>query len=387
MAKDYGEKMLYFDSQTTVPMTKEVVTAMMPYFTNHFVSPLSPHKLSRRIWPLIQEALHTLYEFVDADPEDHFILTSSGTEAVNHVVFSVYMEYARKLGKNHFLTTQVAEAPVIMAMDRLQEMASFFEMIPVNQEGIVTKETLETMITPRTCLVSLSWANGLTGVIQPLDDIATLCKQRGILLHIDGTHLLGKGNYSFSCSKADFLTFNGEQLHGPRGSGGLFIKKDVEIASFILGDKEQKGLRAGGVNMPTLIGLSHAVKQMQLHQDHYGIETASLRAYFEERLKDITINPFRRFSRVPNISCLLFPKIASDALGYYLDHENLYATFGGNHFQKLSHILKACHIEEKLIHCGMSFALSREHTKVDVDRAVDIIVKSVAKLGRLGVAL
>lgn len=379
--------MFYFDNQTAAPLTKEVVAAMQPYFSDHYVSPLTSHKLGAKLVTPIEEAKKSLYEFVDADQEDHFVFTSSGAEAVNHVIFSAYLEYARKLGKNHFLTTTIAEAPVIMAMNRLQEMASLFEMVEVNREGFMSKEAFESMITPRTALLSLSWANGLTGVIQPLEEIADLCKQRGILLHVDATHVLGKGHYSFKRSGADFLTFNGEQLHGPKGSGALFIKKGVEIAPLIVGDKEQKELRAGSLNLPALIGLSKAVLQMQENQDHYGMETAFLRTYLEDGLRDVAMSPFRQSMRIPNVATLIFPKIASDLLAYYLNEERLYATFGGNHFQKLSYILKACKLEGQGVYSGMSFALSREHTRADIEKAIVLILKSVERLRMLGVAL
>jgi cysteine desulfurase len=376
--------MLYFDNQTVAPMTKEVEAAMLAHFSSHFVSPLSPHKLSAQVRKSTEEAIQTLYSFVDAHAEDSFVFTSSGTEAINQVIFSVYLEYARKLGKNHFLATNTAEAPVIMAMSRLQEMASLFEMVEVNKQGILTAEALASMITPRTCLLSLSWANGLTGVIQPLEEIVSLCKQRGILLHIDATHVLGKGYHSFMQSGADFLTFNGEQLHGPKGSGALFVRKGIEISPFIVGDKEQGELRAGNLNVPALIGLSKAVVQMQMHQDEYGIEVAYLRSLLEKGIQEVAHSPFQDVLRIPNVAMCIFPNIASEALGYHLNHEKLYATFGGNHFQKISYILKACNIDKKWIHSGMSFALSREHTKSDIERAIEIILKCVECLQHLG---
>ena len=188
------------------------------------------HQLGGRLLPLqeraLREAFLMLYAFAGAKKEDHFIFTSSGAEAVNHAVFAAYLDITRKTGKNHFLCSILDEAPTIMSMNRLNELGCVFQMIPSINEGRVTVKDVAEMITPRTALLSISWANGLTGVIQPLTEISALCKDRGILFHVDATHTLGKGDFSFQESGADLLTFNGPS----GGMGGLFIRSGIEIS-------------------------------------------------------------------------------------------------------------------------------------------------------------
>ncbi len=156
----------------------------------------------------IREAYLSLYAFCGASKEDHLIFTSSGAEAVNHVIWATYVDVTRKTGKNQFLCSNLDEAPTIMAMSRLQECGCLFHMVPSTPYGYVTAKEVAEKITPRTALLSLSWANGLTGVIQPVAEIAELCHERGILFHVDATHVLGKGDFTIEESGADFLTFN-----------------------------------------------------------------------------------------------------------------------------------------------------------------------------------
>ena len=128
-----------------------------------------------------------------------------------------------------------------MAVGRLEQLGCVGKMIPATAAGYVNVEDLADSITPRTALVSLSWANGLTGVIQPLAGIAALCKQRGILLHVDATHILGKLLYDLEEVGADFISFNGDQIHAPKGTGGLYIKQGIKCSPLIAGGSEQGG--------------------------------------------------------------------------------------------------------------------------------------------------
>lgn len=161
--------------------------------------------------PDLSEAYAAFYALVEADVEDHYLFTS-GAEAVNQVIMGTYIDVTRKTGRHHFLASTVGEAPSVMAMTRLEEMGCHFQMVPVNSEGIVTPQALAETLTPRTALLSLSWGNGLTGIVQPIEQIAKLCEERGILLHVDATHVLGKGYFLFKESGIHFLTFSGGLL-------------------------------------------------------------------------------------------------------------------------------------------------------------------------------
>lgn len=328
----------------------------------------------------LEEAYSALYHLVEAKKEDHFILTSSGAESVNHAIFAAYLDISRKTGKNHFVCTAIDEAPAIMAMNRLSELGCLYEMAPANHEGMVTAQTLAETLTPRTAMVSVSWANGLTGVIQPVAEMAQVCRERGILFHVDATHVLGKGYYTLESSGADVLTFDGVP-----GAGGLFIRDGVEISPFILGGNEQAYMRAGTINQQALTELAQSAQEAIRFRDHMCMEIARLRDLFEVR---VGTGLFSAQERLPHISAQLFSGVTSDALLYILNRRGVeQASFGGNHFQHLMHILQACGIQEPDCHSGLSFTFSRETTEEEIEKMAERTVEIVQHLRSLSCEL
>lgn len=326
----------------------------------------------------LREAYLALYTFVGAKKEDHFIFTSSGAEAVNHAVLATYLDVTRKTGKNHFLCGALDEAPAIMAMSRLQELGSVFQMVPACDSGYITQKKLIEMITPRTAMLSLSWGNGLTGVIQPLAALVEVCQERGVLLHIDATHVLGKGEFTLEGSGADLMTFGGPC----GGMGGIFIRSGMEISPLILGGREQGNMRGGPLCVSALLECAQWAKEEQAHTDHYGIEIARLRSLFEERICAQTSARvlFSEQVRLPHITSFLFPGISTDLHLYTLTQKGVWATSGGNHLQHLVHILKGCGIGEPECHTGLSFGFSAQTTEEEIEKGAEIIVHTVGQL-------
>lgn len=371
---------LYFDHQLTSPIKEGVIEKMAPFFHAKWYSSVAPYTIGESLVPSIKKAYNYIYRLLGASEEDTFIFTSSGAEAVNHVIFSTYMDVTRKTGKNHYLSTNLNEAPSILAMSRLQEMGCLFDMVAVDEKGQLTLKSLRESLTPRTVLLSLSLACGVMGIIQKTEEIAALCKERGILLHVDVTHMLGKGE--FSCH-ADFITFNGEQIGAPKGTGGLLVKRGIEIAPFILGGNEQAQMRGGSFNVPLLVGLGEAARLAFEDQDHVAMETARLRSLFEERLLALIPDAEILFTdqmRVPNITTVIFPKVATEALAYTLASHQLFANMGGGNFQQIAHLLKACKIGQA--YSGLSFALSSQMGQEKILKGAKMIFETVAKLKR-----
>src|ERR1700722_4046150 len=341
------------------------------------------HQLGSRFTSLqeraIREAYLTLYAFVGALQEDHFIFTSSAAEAVSHAVFAAYLDITRKTWENNFFCTALDEAPAIMAMSRLQELSCMFQMVPAGSDCQITTKAVAEMFTPRTAMFSISAANGLTGVVQPLFEIGELCRERGVLFHVDATHMLGKSDFTFAESGADLLSFSSP--YG--GAGGLFIRAGREISPLILGGNEQGGLRGGAFNISALIEFAKWAKEERAHVDHYCIEIARLRSLFEEELSakiPFTKPLFQKQKRVPHNTSHLYPGTTSDALFYLLNQKGVYATFGGNQLQHFSHILKACGIQEPDCHTAMSFAFSPMTTEEEIEKGVAIVAEATGQL-------
>ncbi|WP_068470807.1 cysteine desulfurase family protein [Candidatus Protochlamydia phocaeensis] len=381
-----SQSLIYLDNSTTSRLSEQALSQMMPYLTDRWGQPSAPHQKGQELYPALAESYRTLYHVIGAQEADQLILTSSGAEAINHVIFSTYRDITVPTGKNHFLTATIDEAPMIMAMGRLEPLGCVSRMIEVDQTGLVTAKALAEALSPRTALVSLSWANGLTGTVQPLAEIADLCRQRGVRLHVDATHVIGKLFYELEDIRADFMTFNGEQFHGPKGTGALYIKQGIKCSPFISGGAEQAGLRAGGVNMPGLVGLAWAAKEALEARDLLCTEVARLRNKLEmgiARVYPAAKVCFKEQERLPHCTTLLFPGIANEALLFALNRKGVCASIGGGNFQQLGLILAACGIEENEAHSAVSFSLSRYTTEDEIDRAIEIIGECTLALAKI----
>lgn len=377
---------IYLDNSMTSRPSPAAISKMIPFFTDYWGNPSAPHAKGNEIYPAINEAYKAIYALLGAHDRDDFVFTSSGAEAVNHVVSSTFYDVTRPTGKNHYLTSHINEAPAIMAIGRLDQLGCVGKMIPSTKQGTISAQDVAEAITPRTALLSLDWANGLTGVIHPVVEIGKLCKQRGILFHLDATHILGKLFYDLPEIQGSFVTFNGDQIHAPKGTGGLWIKAGIKCSPFILGGIEQNGHRAGSYNIPGLIALGQAAKEAIDTRDLLGTEIARLRNKLEEGIRDHfneAIPFFKEEERLPHITAIGFPGIANEALLYHLNRKGVYASIGGGNFQQIGLVLADSGIDEKLAQTAISFSLSRETTEADIDEAIEIISSCAKKLHTL----
>ena len=379
-------KKIYLDNSTLAKPSERAVGKMIAYFTDHWGSLSSPHQMGQELIPAVEESYRAIYALLNAKDSDEFVMTSSGAEAVNHAIFSAYYDLYLSTGKNHLVTSDIDEAPAIMAVNRLEKMGCVAKMASANAQGKISAEAIADVLTPRTALVSLSWANGLTGVIQPVQEISDLCKERGVRLHLDATHVLGKLFFEMEDVGADIVTFNGAQIHAPKGSGGLYAKEGVKLSPLIAGGAEQAGKRGGSVDVPSLVALGYAAKEALEQRDLLCTEVARLRDRLEQKI--MTGYPdafpfFKDHERLPNCTAMAFPGIANEAMLFALNRKGVLANIGGGNFQQLGLLLEASKIPEPLAHSAVSFSLSRESYEEEIDRAADIIVDCAKKLRKL----
>lgn len=374
---------IYLDNSMTTRPAEKAVAKMLPFFTEHWGIPSAPHAVGQGVCPAIEESYKLIYSALGATEHDGFVFTSSGAEAINHAIFSSYFDVSRTTGKNHFVTSTLEEAPTLMSVSRLEELGCTAKLAQANSSGIITAEAIGDAITPRTALVSLSWANGLTGVVQPIAEIAELCKRRGIRLHLDATHVLGKLYYNMDELGADLISFNGDHLHAPKGTGGLYIKSRTVCSPFIVGGLEQAGKRAGNLNVPGLISLGAAMSELLESRDYMCTEIARLRNKLEQGIlveyPDAVIF-YKEQERLPHCTVIGFPGISNEALLYALNRQHLYACIGGGGFQQIGLVLSAAGIETTLAHSAINFSLSRFTTEEEIDHAIEIIGEAAKRL-------
>ena len=374
----------YLNNNQAAPPSKKTISEMLPYYSDFWGSPLAPHQPGQQLWGKIKQYYQTIYELLGANEEDDtFILTSSGAEAINHVIQSVYLNTTKKSGKNHFLTASTDEAPAILSTSKLAEFGCIAKMLPVTQEGIITPKILTESITPRTALLSLSLSNGLTGIMQPIKEISKICIDRRILLHLDISHSLGKVPLDLNETGAHFITFNGEALHAPVGTGGLLVRNKEKISPMILCGSDHSRYRGGNLNVPALVGLTTALQEMVENMDFLGTEISRLRNKLEKKLLSAIPDSsvlFKGQERLPNCTTLIFPKICNEALLYLLNQKKIYATIGGGSFQQLNRQLLSSGINETVANGSISFALSRYTTEEAIEKTIEETIVSVKQL-------
>ncbi|MGM0440495.1 MAG: cysteine desulfurase family protein [Chlamydiota bacterium] len=371
---------IYLDNSLTSKPAERAVAEMAPLFSRYWGDPAAPHAKGQELLPYIKQAYRKLYDFLEVSDQDQLIVTSSGVEAVNQAIYSAYEN--RREGCNNFVTTLAEESASIMAMQHLKDKGCSVSYVELDNEGMVTPEALEKALLPQTVLVSIAAVNGLTGVMQPVEELAEVCRRHGVLLHVDLSHALGRVHLDFDEWQPDFLSFHGDNIHAPRGTGVLLVREGVHVHPLIRGGLEQDGLRAGTFNVPGVIALGSAAKEMQERSDMISMEIARLRDKLEAGVSGEVL--FSDSERAPHISCISFKGINSEALLFSLNRRGLYGSIGEGRFQQLNKILKGCGSDEIIAHSAISFSLSRYTTEEEIDKALLIINEEVERLRNIG---
>lgn len=366
---------IYLDNHNGTRPSPRALALFSQSLQNHYASVLSPYPFAQEPVAELNQTLSSLYEFVGAEAKDHLQLCPSGAAAIAEV-FSFVLTHKR--GKCDVVTTAIEEAPILLSVDRLErEKKASKVWIALNSDGQVTKEALLEALTPETRLVSLSWANGITGVIQPIEEIAAICKEKGILLHVDATFVMGKLQFRLQDLPIDFLSFDGSCLHAPKGIAALFIKEKIPFSPFSLGGEP--------ISVAAALSLGVACQEMSNSFEQFSIEVVRLRNNFEKSLVEKIPSCqllFNHAERLPNSSVVLFPGVESESLLYAVSRRGLCATFGGGRFPKISHILHSCGVEKSLSRTALSFAFSRLTTEKEIERAVVLLAEEVERLQR-----
>lgn len=350
--------MIYLDSHSATRPCAAALERMTPYLQEHWGASFASHRMGQELVAALDTRYQMIADLVGASEKEQFAFTSSGAEAINQVFWSVFVERARKEGKCHIIVSSMEDAPTMQCAKRLEELGCTIKIAPVDENGQIDLKKLPSLINPRTALISMTMAHGLTGVIQPVEEVAELAKREKILLHLDGTYAVGKYPFSFI---GDYLTFSGDRIHSVKGSGALFAKEGAPLVPFILG---------GTVDVPSFMALSAAAQQALLYLDTMSLEVVRLRDLFESRLRGEVL--YRQMLRLPNTTTVVFAKVHQEALLYLLNRKGVYASIGGPYAQHLSRITGS--------ESALSFSLSRMTTEEELLRAAELINETVLHL-------
>ncbi|RKX89561.1 MAG: cysteine desulfurase, NifS family [Spirochaetes bacterium] len=380
-------KRIYLDNNATTQVDEQVKAVMDPFFCEKYGNPNSLHRFGTEVHPYMREALDQLYAGIHADDEDDIIINSCASEGNNTVIKSEYYRSILSNSKKIRMITSTIEHPAVSEAYRfLEKLGAEVIYLPVNSEGLVDPEALREAIDPDiTSLVSIIWANNETGLINPVKEYAEICRENGVKLHLDAVQAVGKIPVNMKQIEADFITFSAHKFHGPKGVGGLYIRKGNSIIPLIHGGEQMAGLRAGTINTPYFIGMGKAMELAVSNLEFEDREVRRLRDKLEDaivKIKDVEVIGKREL-RTPNTILASFRGIEGEAFLWDLNQNGVAASTGSacsSESLESNPTFVAMDIGSDLAHTGIRFSLSRYTTEEEIDYAIKVIHNTVKRL-------
>lgn len=376
---------VYFDNSATTMPYNEVIDEVSKGMKEYFGNPSSLHKIGIKCEKRLNEAREYFASTIKCN-KDEIYFTSGGSEGNNLILKGLL-----KPG-HHFITTTFEHHSIINTCKDLESKGVKITYLDVDSEGRVSLEDLEEAICKDTVLVSIMHVNNEMGVVQDLEAIGNLIKERSsrAKFHVDAVQGYGKLSIDVTKSKIDLLTIAGHKIHGPKGTGLVYIKKGIILNSLISGGNQEKGFRAGTENLPGIIGFEKAAKITFENMDKSYEKVLELKSYFIERLKeikDVRINSgIEGFS--PYILNVSFLGVRAEVLLHLLEEQGIYVATGSactskNSVVHGSYVIKALGLNNREIESAIRFSFSYENTKEEVDYTIDVLKKSLMFLRRV----
>lgn len=376
---------IYLDNNATTMVDPKVKEAMEPFFCEHYGNPNSLHKYGTETHPAIADALEKLYAGINARDEDDIIITSCATESNNWVLKGVYFDKIRSGEKSHIITTEVEHPAVGATCDFLESFGVKITRLKVNKHGAIYADDVRKAITDETALVSVMWANNETGAIFPIEEIGEICRERGVLFHTDAVQAIGKIPVCVQSANVDFLSFSAHKFHGPKGVGGLYIRKGVELTPLLHGGEHMRGRRSGTLNVPYIVGMGEAMRLAVEYLDYENSYVKNLRDTLESKL--LGLDDVRVIGdithRVPNTILVSVKGIEGEAMLWDLNKAGIAASTGSacaSEDLEANPIMVAVGADKELAHTAIRISLSRYNTQAEMDYTYEAFKKAVERL-------
>jgi cysteine desulfurase len=377
---------IYLDNNATTILDPRVKEAMEPFWCQLYGNPNSLHSFGTEVHPYMRLAFDRLYAGIHARDADDILITSCATESNNTVLHSVWYDLIRTGKRSEIVTTQVEHPAVGNTCRFLESLGAKVIYLPVNAAGIVDAEILEKHIhRDRTALVSIMWANNETGLVFPVKELATLCRENGILFHTDAVQAVGKLPVDVQDAPIDFLSFSGHKFHGPKGVGGLFVREGLKLTPLLHGGEQMGGRRGGTVNVAFLVGVGLAMELAVQSLPHEQTEVRRLRDRLEDALlsvEGVAVIGSREI-RTPNTILASVKGVEGEAMIWDLNRQGVAASTGSacaSESLEPNPTFVAMCLDSELAHTGVRLSLSRFTTEAEIDAAISAVRSSVARL-------
>ena len=373
---------VYLDNNATTRVADSVREAMQPYLDADHGNPSSIYTAGRDARDAIEKARRQVARLIHAKPR-RVIFTSGGSESDNMAIKGVV--FSSPADNRHVVTTQI-EHPAILGTGKfLEQIGCDVTYLPVDADGLVSPDDLRAAIRDDTCLVSIMAANNEVGTIQPVAELCAIARERGVLFHTDAVQAVGKIDVDVDGWNVDLLSLSGHKVHGPKGVGALYVRKGVKLEPVVHGGKQERGLRGGTENVPSIAGLG-AAAELALRDVSNRDQMTALRDRLEEgiraRIPAAILNGHRE-QRLPNTLNVTLPDLRGESLVVALDQHGVSLSSGSackSGSPDPTHVLIAMGRSDAEAHCSVRFSLSHYTSGEDIDAALAALATVLEEL-------
>ena len=367
---------VYADNAATTAMSETALEAMLPCLREEYANPSSLHTPGQRAAEKLAEAREIFARHLSASPAE-ITFTSGGSESDNQALRSGAMLGLRK-GKKHIISTKFEHHAVLHTLQALEKEGFEVTLLDIPSDGVVTAEQVRQAIRPDTALVSVMFANNEIGTIQPIAEIAAVCRETGVLFHTDAVQAAGHLPIDVKELGVDMLSLSAHKFHGPKGVGVLYARRGVALTNVIYGGAQERGRRAGTENVPGIVGAAAAFEEACAHMEENAQKMTALR---DRLIQGLTAIPHTVLNgdaerRLPGNVNVCFEGIEGESLLLMLDAKGIAASSGSactSGSLDPSHVLLALGRPHEVAHGSLRLSLSHYNTDADVDHILSVV--------------
>ena len=374
---------IYADNAATTKINPVAMDVMNKCMTEVYGNPSSLHSAGQKAAEAMQKAREDIAQVLGADFREIYF-TSGGTEADNQAIYSA-AAFGEKKGKKHIISSAIEHHAVLHTLPRLEKEGFEITLLDVGEDGIVRPEDVRQAIREDTALVTIMYANNEIGTLQPISEIAAICREKKVIFHTDAVQAVGHVPINVREQNIDMLSLSAHKFHGPRGIGVLYVRKGVPLFNLIEGGAQERGRRPGTENLPAIAGMAAALKEVVSHMAAAEEKVSSLRDILIEGLSKI---PHARLNgdakrRLPGNVNFCFEGIEGESLLLLLDNKGVAASSGSactSGSLDPSHVLLALGLPHEVAHGSLRLSLSEENTKEEMYYIIDAVREVVEYL-------
>lgn len=378
---------VYLDNNATTRTDPQVVTAMLPFFTEQFGNASSAHDFGTGAGEALRRARKQLQTLLGAAFDHEIVYTSGGTESDNAAILSAL---ETQTGRDEIITTAVEHQAILTLAGHIEKSRGVkVHYIGVDACGRLDVEAYQRALGPKTAIASVMWANNETGTIFPVEHLAKLAHGAGALFHTDAVQAAGKIPIDLKTTEIDMLSLSGHKLHGPKGIGALYIRKGVKFRPLLRGGHQERGRRGGTENVPAIAGLGMAAELAAARLEEEQTRVRALRDRLEQGLLQRIDHCFvtgDASNRLPNTCNIAFEYLDGEAILLHMNREGVAASSGSactSGSTEPSHVLRAMKVPPTALLGAIRLSLSRENSEQEVDRVLEILPGIIKKLRAL----